>query len=110
MSDFFESEIVREEMEDIHELQQEIYGQLMNINDLPHEKKKEHIDQLMELLDKQRVMYTRLSLSDDPKAIELKNQLQKSVVLMGFPEDTDIRTLFDHMYDTIKSLDQFVDK
>ena len=44
MSDFFESEIVREEMEDIHELQQEIYGQLMNINDLPHEKKKEHIE------------------------------------------------------------------
>ena len=55
-------------------------------------------------------MYARLSLSDDPKAIELKDQLQKSVVLMGFPEDTDIRTLFDNMYDTINSLDQFVDK
>tara|TARA_B100000287_G_C20141125_1_gene586226 strand:- start:94 stop:426 length:333 start_codon:yes stop_codon:yes gene_type:complete len=110
MSDFFDSEIVREEMEDIHQLQQEIYGQLMNINDLPTEEKKEHIEKLMDLLDKQRVMYARLSLSDDPKAIELKSQLQKSVVLMGFPENTDIRTLFDHMYDTIKSLEQFVDK
>ena len=109
MSKFFESEIILEEMDDIHQLQQEIYGQLMNINDLSHEEKGEHIDKLIVLLEKQRVMYTRLSLSDDPKAIELKSQLQKSVTMMGFPEDTDIRTLFDHMYDTIKSLQQFVD-
>jgi len=109
MSDFFESEIVREEMEDIHQLQQEIYGQLMNINDLPHEKKKEHIDQLMELLDKQRVMYTRLSLSEDSEAKALKAQLEQSVVLMGFPEGTDISILFSGMQQTIEKLRQYVD-
>ena len=104
MSDFFESEIVREEMEDIHELQQEIYGQLMNINDLPHEEKKEHIEKLKELLEKQRVMYARLSLSDDPKAIELKEQLQQSVQMLGFPAGTDIQVLFSGMSQTIQSL------
>ena len=110
MSEFFESEFVQEELEEINQMQQEVYGHIMNFGQLDSGTKKEHIEKLRELLDKQRVMYARLSLSDDPKAIELKDQLQKSVVLMGFPEDTDIRTLFDHMYDTIKSLDKFVDK
>ena len=109
MSDFFESEIVREEMEDIHDIQQEIYGQLMNINDLPHEKKKEHILKLTELLDRQRVMYTRLSLSEDEEAKALKKQLEMSVVMMGFPEGTDISILFSGMQQTIEKLRQYVD-
>ena len=109
MSDFFESEIVREEMEDIHELQQEIYGQLMNINDLPYEKKKEHIEQLTELLDKQKVMYTRLALSDDPQAIEMKEKLRQSVTMLGFPEGTDISVLFDGMKNTIENLKDGID-
>ena len=33
---------------------------------------------LSDLLEKQRVMYTRLSLSDDPKAVEMKENLVKS--------------------------------
>ena len=110
MSEFFDSEIVIEELEEIHELQQGIYGQLMNINDLSHEEKTEHIEKLKVLLEKQRIMFTRLSLSDDPKAKELLQQLQKSVTMMGFPEGTDVKMLFDHMYDTIASLEKFVDK
>ena len=56
---------------------------------------------LSTLLDKQRVMYTRLSLSDDPQAHALKEQLEKSVQLMGFPEGTDISVLFNGNDDLI---------
>ena len=109
MSEFFQSEIVREELEEINELQQEIYGKIMNITNLSNEDKVEHIEKLKVLLDKQRVMYTRLALSDDPEAKKLKKQLEDSVQLMGFPQGTDIQVLFDGMKQTIDNLSQHVD-
>ena len=54
-------------------------------------------------------MYTRVSLSDDPKAVEMKENLQKSVLMMGFPPSTDIKTLFDSMTKTIESLKDYID-
>ena len=42
-------------------------------------------------------MYTRLSLSEDPKAVEMKKNIEQSVVIMGFPAGTDIGVLFDGM-------------
>ena len=109
MSDFFDSEIVREELSEINNLQQEIYSQFLDINQLAHEEKLEHIDKLSELLEKQKIMYARLSLSNDPTALKLKEQVKESVTLMGFPEGTDVSILFDSMKDTINSLRDRVD-
>ena len=110
MSEFFESEIVREELEEINKMQQEMYGDLMKFASLDSEERVEHIEKLETLLEKQRLMYTRVSLSDDPKAIELKEQLKQSVRLMGFPEGTDMQLLFNNMTQTISNLKQYVDK
>ena len=77
---------------------------------MSREEKLEHIDKLTQLLEKQRIMYTRLSLSDDPKAIEMKENLKKSVAIMGFPPDTDMNLLFSSMNKTIESLKQFIDR
>ena len=109
MSEFFESEIVQDELNEINELQQEIYGKIMNITNLSREDQTEHIEKLKVLLDKQRVMYTRLALSDDPEAKKLKKQLEDSVQLMGFPQGTDIQILFDGMKQTIDNLSQRID-
>ncbi len=109
MSEFFESEIVQDELREINDLQQEIYGDLTDFPTLPDEKKKEHILKLTDLLERQRVMYTRLSLSKDPEAKALKKQLEMSVVMMGFPEGTDISVLFSGMKQTIEKLKQYVD-
>ena len=79
MSDFFESEIIQEELSEINRLQEKIYGSLMSFSAMSREEKLEHVDILTTLLEKQRVMYTRLSLSDDPQAIEMKENLRKSV-------------------------------
>ena len=68
-----------------------------------------HIDNLSQLLEKQQIMYTRLSLSDDPKAIQMKGELEKSVTLLGFPAGTDVSQLFRGMSNTIESLRQKVD-
>ena len=109
MSEFFDSEIVQDELREINDLQQEIYGDLTDFPTLPDEKKKEHILQLTDLLERQRVMYTRLSLSEDEEAKKLKKQLEMSVVMMGFPEGTDISILFSGMQQTIEKLRQYVD-
>ena len=76
---------------------------------MSNETKIEHVEKLQTLLEKQRVMYTRLSLSDDPTAVEMKENLRKSVALMGFPPETDMQVLFDSMNATIKSLKQYID-
>jgi agmatine/peptidylarginine deiminase len=76
---------------------------------MPREDKLEHIDKMTRLLEKQRIMYTRLSLSDDPQAIEMKENLRKSVALMGFPPETDMNILFSSMTKTIESLKKYLD-
>ena len=109
MSEFFESEIVQDELNEINEMQQEIYRDLTSFGTLDSEEKKEHIEKLSTLLEKQRLMYTRISLSDDPKAIEMKEHLQQSVQMMGFPQGTDMNVLFDNMDKTINNLKKNVD-
>ena len=109
MSDFFDSEIIQEELTEINNLQEKIYGSLFGFGMMPKEEKLEHIEILQDLLEKQRVMYTRLSLSDDPKAVEMKENLRKSVAMMGFPPETDLNLLFDSMNKTIESLKDYID-
>jgi hypothetical protein len=110
MSNFFDSDIIKEELLEINKLQQDLYGSILTFGKMSREDKIEHIDKLTILLEKQRVMYTRLSLSDDPQAIEMKENLRKSVALMGFPPETDMNILFNSMTKTIESLKQFIDK
>jgi len=109
MSSFFDSEIIQEELSEINQLQEQICGSLLSFGMMDRENKMEHVEKLQKLLEKQKVMYTRLSLSDDPKAVEMKENLRKSVALMGFPPETDLHLLFDSMDKTIQSLKDYID-
>ena len=109
MSDFFKSDIIQEELKKINKLQEEIYGSLLSFGGMSRKDKLEHIEMLQTLLEKQRVMYTRLSLSDDPEAVEMKENLRKSVAMMGFPPETDMQNLFSSMSATLESLKAYVD-
>jgi hypothetical protein len=110
MSKFFDSEIIQEEIEEINELQKMLYGNVMQFATMERIDKIEHIDLLAELLEKQKVMYTRLSLSDDPEAVKMKEQLHKTIPLMGFPRGTDMNLLFEGMKETISKLKENIDK
>jgi hypothetical protein len=106
---FFDSEIVREELEIINELQNDIFQELSTFPKLNVEEKNEHIEKMTQLLEKQQLMYTRLSLSDDPQAIKMKEELQQSLILLGFPPNTNVNTFFETMTETIKNLKLYVD-
>ena len=110
MSNFFDSEIVKEELQEIRDLQNEIYGKIPTLNMFSHDEKVDHIEKLEILLEKQRLMFTRLSLSDDSEAIKMKNHMQETVSLMGFPEGTDMGLLFSFMQETIDNLRKEVDQ
>lgn len=104
MNSFFESDIIQEEIKEINSLQQEIYSDIFNFLSMTVEEKQNHIDKLSDLLEKQKIMYTRLSLSDDPRALELKDNLKKSISFMGFPPETDMNLVFNTMQKTINAL------
>jgi len=109
MSEFFNSNIIKDELLRINRLQEEVYSNAFSFDEMDREERLDHIDNLTELLDKQRVMYTRLSLSDDPQAKRMKSELEKSVTLLGFPEGTDISVLFSGMNQTIEKLKQIAE-
>lgn len=103
MSKFFESETVRREMEDITDLQKELYTVIMKFPYMSDEAKWEHMQSVKELLDKQQVMWTRLSLSDDPEAQAMKKKIQSSSKDIGFG-DADMQTIFKNMKYTIDQM------
>ena len=107
---FFDSEIVREELEIINELQNDIFQELSTFPNLTVNEKREHIEKMTSLLEKQQLMYTRVSLSDDPEAVKMKEELQRSLILMGFPPNTNVNTFFETMTKTIKDLKSHVDQ
>ena len=107
---FFDSEVVRKEMTDIQELQEEVYGNVFNFPQMKDEEKLEHVEILMELLEKQRVLYTRMSLSDDPQAKKMKENIQQSAVMMGMPKDVDMGNVFNNMEKMIEVMRQQVDR
>ena len=94
---FFNSDIVRAEMAEISELQEEVYSNVMKFHYMNDEDKCYHIELLEKLIDKQKILYARLSLSDDPGAKQMKQHIRKSATIMGLPEDMDMSLVFGQM-------------
>ena len=104
MSDFFDSDFVKDEMETINEMQEEIYSQVFKFPTLPRDEQLEHLEQLDDLLEKQQILYTRMKLSDDPRAKEMAENVRKSAIVMGFPKDVDCNLLFANMQVTLEKV------
>ena len=101
MSEFFDSKIVQQSLKEITDIQEEIFNSLFTYRTFSEEDKQEHIDQLRVLIEKQRNMYARLSLTDDPEALELKDKIEQSAMMLGFPEGTNMSEVFDTMDETL---------
>jgi len=94
---FFDSEVVRAEMAEISELQEEVYQNVFKFPSMTTEEKLFHVKIMERLLDKQKVLYTRLSLSDDPDAKQMKDKIIESAQMMGLSSDVDMQTIFGNM-------------
>ena len=107
---FFNSELVRAEMVEISEMQEEIYGSVFRFPSMTKEDKIEHVILMERLLNKQQILYTRLSLSDDPEAKEMKQKITDSTQLMGLPANVDMNVIFNNMTKMLEVMRQQIDK
>jgi len=107
---FFNSEVVRAEMTEISEMQEEVYKNVFEFSRMNKEQKIYHVNLLDKLLEKQKVLYTRLSLSEDPEAQEMKNRIADSAAMMGLPPDVDMTIIFNNMSRMLESMRQKIDE
>lgn len=107
---FFNSEIVRAEMTEISILQEDVYRNMFSFPTMNAEEKKFHIGLLEKLLNKQKVLYTRLSLSDDPEAIQMKEKIVESATMMGMSPSIDMNVIFNNMSKLIEVMKKQLDE
>ena len=107
---FFKSEVVRAEMTEISELQEEVYQNVFRFPSMSKEEKLFHVALLEKLLNKQQILYTRLSLSDDPEAKQMRDKIAESANMVGLPSHVDIRTVFKNMETILQAMRQKIDE
>jgi hypothetical protein len=108
VSGFFQSEIVRESIKEMEELQQQIIKDTFKAPIMSREEKKEHVELMRTFLEKQKNLYFRLSLSDDPEALEMKERIQEAAKFLGF-DGNNVNQLFSEMETTLKRLDKIAE-
>ena len=106
---FFESDVVREEMTVIMELQEDVYNKIFMFPTMEMDDKIEHVEKLERLMEKQRIMYTRLSLSDDPQAKLMRENISKAAVMMGMPQNVDMNLVFKNMSQVVGAMRKQID-
>ena len=102
--------MVRAELAEISELQEDIYGNVFEFYRMDKDQKIKHVNLLQKLLEKQRVLYTRMSLSDDPEAKEMKERIVDSAKMMGLQEGMDISYMFGNMEKLLETMKEEIDK
>ena len=108
MSGFFQSEIVREAIKEMEELQQKIIEDTFKAPIMNREQKRDHVELMRTFLEKQKNLYFRLSLSDDPEALEMKERIQDAAKFLGF-DGNNVNELFAEMENTLDRLDKIAD-
>lgn len=102
---FFKSDIVKQELKEIAQLQEKISSNIFSTLDMDKEEKIRHINTLEDLLNKQKILYTRLCLSDDPDAIEMKEKINESAKFIGTSNDVpNVSVIFNNMTELISRL------
>ena len=109
MSGFFESEVVRNAIKEMEELQQEIIEATFSAPLMTPEQRREHIDLMKTFLEKQKNLYFRLTLSDDPEAVSMKERRKEAAELLGF-SGNNIDELFATMEETLDRLDTITEE
>jgi len=97
MSEFFKSEMVRGEVQEIMELQRYCFQCAAAFPVLTKEKKKEYFDVLEQLIEKQKIFNTRLALSDDPEAVEMADTMKQAAIMLGGNPNVSLTVMFDDL-------------
>ena len=113
MSDFFDSEIVKESLDDIKELQDLVTSNLIDTALAPitgyEDDELEQLNLIEELLEKQKLMYFRCKLSEDEDALLVAENMRDSLRQMGMPRGATVEEMFDKLKGSIRKLRETLD-
>ena len=112
-SEFFDSEMVQESLEEIKELQDLITQGILDTAFSPmtgyEEDESEQLDLIEELLEKQKLMYFRCKISDDEDALLVAENMRESLRQMGMPRGATVEQMFDNLKGSIRKLRETLD-
>mgnify|MGYP001360581515 CR=1 FL=1 len=100
-SEFFKSELVRGEIQEMMEMQQLLMKYAISFPVLTKEKKDEYLVILERLLEMQEIMYNRMKLSDDEDARAVIENMKQGVILMGVDENLTVPQMFKQLRERI---------
>jgi Tat protein secretion system quality control protein TatD with DNase activity len=101
---FFQSEVVQKELTQMQDLYMEInrMGLMLNVS-----QKKEQLVKMLRLIELQQTMYMRVTLSEDPDAKQLVEQVKNAASMLGMPPDEVGPQFYDKLKDNVnKMIDQ----
>ena len=110
MSNFFQSELVRGDIQEMATLQEFCFRSVTNLALLDKERKLQYFEALRKLLEKQKIFHARLQLSDDPEAKAVAENMKNAVVMLGGDPNLNVREMFDDLLRKIDTFEEMVDK
>lgn len=106
MSEFFDSEMVKQTMEELEQLQKILLTKIFDIPYCSNSEKMEYIKTMREFLEKQKLLLFRMSLSDDPEAIETKQKILESAQMFGLKKFQNMNDFFEILEKPINELEK----
>ena len=103
---FFQSDIIKGDIQEMLELQQFCFRSAMNFVLLDTDRKKDYFEALEKLIEKQKIFYARAKLSEDPEAKSVVETMKQGVIMLGATPDTPIEQMFDELLQKVERMKQ----
>ena len=87
MSDFFKSDQVQNSIMELTMLQQQLATEMPYLPRMNYNQKVEHLTTLKTFLEKQKLFFFRISLSNDKDALEMKDRLMEATKMFGVNDE-----------------------
>ena len=98
---FFQSEVVQQELHQMQELYMDInrMGLMLSLD-----QKKEQLQKMLRLIEIQQTMYMRVTLSEDPDAKQLVEQVKNAAAILGMPKDEIGPQFYDKLKENVHKM------
>lgn len=105
---FFNSEIVQEQLQSIYDTYVDLNKTAEAIGQMPKDKAILHIEKTKNLIEKQKIFYTRLRLSspEDPDAADMRHRIDLITNMFGYDNLSEsLDSMTTYLDNVLRSLD-----
>jgi len=104
--DFFKSEVVQEELEDLQSTYTELLKMSQNFQDFNPEQRLEHIEKTLELIAKQKVFYGRLQLMANYVAEDDDDENEVTMIKERIDSISSLYSGGDNLLNILQAMEQ----